>query len=217
MKARLLTVLLVSTLVFASTGTVALAQEAGKARRDNGNANSTIVDCSLVQDALSASQGQHGNAIAVAQYNDDAVAVGATATLLMVAITPALARDVDVSGDENVVSTEGDNVEYNAVAQNVIGSIGDVEQWQFGVAIAELATPTPMATPRQPRSTSHRISRSCSTRPRLTTSRAPSAATGRDPKDPGPFSCTSAAAESPHGELVHTLYVRQAYNKIVVS
>lgn len=63
-------------------------------------------------------------------------AVGATAALLMVATSPALAQDVDIVGDENTVTNEGDNVEFNAVAQNIIGSIGDVEQSQFGEADA---------------------------------------------------------------------------------
>ncbi len=67
-------------------------------------------------------------------------AVGATAALLMGAtITPALAQVTDIVGDENNVDVtrEGDNVEFDAVAQNIIGSIGDVEQSQFGVAVAE--------------------------------------------------------------------------------
>ena len=63
------------------------------------------------------------------------VAVGATAALLMGAtITPALAQSVDIDGDENSVDVtrEGSDVRYNAVAQNLIGSIGDVEQSQYG-------------------------------------------------------------------------------------
>jgi hypothetical protein len=66
-------------------------------------------------------------------------AVGATAALLMVATSPAFALDVDVTGDENNVDVtrEGSDVRYNAVAQNIIGSIGDVEQSQLGVAWAE--------------------------------------------------------------------------------
>ncbi len=44
--------------------------------------------------------------------------------------------DVDVVGDENVVVNEGDNVEFNAVCQNIIGSIGDIEQTQEGEADA---------------------------------------------------------------------------------
>ena len=79
MKARLLAVLLVSALVLALTGSMVLAQEANEETveegRDNGNANTTIVDCSQVQNAFSVSQGQYGNANAVAQYQSDAVAV----------------------------------------------------------------------------------------------------------------------------------------------
>ena len=65
-------------------------------------------------------------------------AVGATAALLMVATSPAFALDVDVIGDENNVDVtrEGSDVRYNAVAQNIIGSIGDVTQDQFGQADA---------------------------------------------------------------------------------
>ena len=64
-------------------------------------------------------------------------AVGATAALLMVATTPALAQSVDIVGDENTVTNEGDNTEYNAIAQNLLGSIGDVEQSQYGEATAD--------------------------------------------------------------------------------
>ena len=62
-------------------------------------------------------------------------AVGARAALLMGAtIAPALAQSVDIDGDENIVDVtrEGSDVRYNAVAQNLIGSIGDVEQSQYG-------------------------------------------------------------------------------------
>jgi len=56
-----------------------LAQEADEGAveegRDNGNANITIADCSQVQNAFSVSQGQYGNANAVAQYQSAAVAV----------------------------------------------------------------------------------------------------------------------------------------------
>ena len=75
MKARLLAVLLASTLVLVSTGPVGLAQEAVEADDDDGNASSTVVDCSQVQNAFSASQGQYADAIAVAQYQSTAVAV----------------------------------------------------------------------------------------------------------------------------------------------
>jgi hypothetical protein len=76
-------------------------------------------------------------------------AVGATAALLMGAtITPALALSVDVVGDENNVDVtrEGSDVRYNAVAQNLIGSIGDVTQDQFGQADAVSGDATADAT-----------------------------------------------------------------------
>ena len=75
-------------------------------------------------------------------------AVGATAALLMVATSPAFALDVDVIGDENNVDVtrEGSDVRYNAVAQNIIGSIGDVNQTQGGVALAESGDATADAT-----------------------------------------------------------------------
>ena len=84
MKARLLAVLLVSSLVLASAANVALAQAtAGKGQatageatagddRDNDRADVTIVDCSQVQNAFG-SQGQYGNASA--QYLSEAIAV----------------------------------------------------------------------------------------------------------------------------------------------
>ena len=86
MKARLLAVLLVSTLVLATAAPLALAQAfAGDGQaiaggdqatagddRDNGNNDITIVDCSQVQNAFG-SQGQYGNASA--QYQSEAIAV----------------------------------------------------------------------------------------------------------------------------------------------
>ena len=65
-------------------------------------------------------------------------AVGATAALMLASTSPALALDVVVVGDENVVTTEieGSDVHFNAVAQNIIGSIGDITQNQFGQADA---------------------------------------------------------------------------------
>lgn len=86
MKARLLAVVLFSTLVLATAAPLALAQAtAGNGQaiagdgeataggdRDNDNADITIVDCSQVQNAFG-SQGQYGNASA--QYQSDAIAV----------------------------------------------------------------------------------------------------------------------------------------------
>ena len=65
-------------------------------------------------------------------------AVAATAALMLAASSPALAYEIDVVGDENIVTYEsvGDSTEYNAIAQNIIGSIGDVNQTQNGVALA---------------------------------------------------------------------------------
>jgi len=71
MKARLLAVLLVSTLVLASAAPMAFSQASAGEGGDSGNV--TIVDCSQVQSAFG-SQGQYGNA-AVAQYESEAVAV----------------------------------------------------------------------------------------------------------------------------------------------
>jgi hypothetical protein len=62
----------------------------------------------------------------------------AVVALMVAMFAPAaFALEIDVVGDENKVTTEGDNVEYNAVCQNIIGSIGDVEQSQEGNAEAE--------------------------------------------------------------------------------
>ena len=65
-------------------------------------------------------------------------AVGATVALILAATSPALALDVDVVGDENVVTTEteGSDVQYNAIAQNIIGNFGNITQSQFGQADA---------------------------------------------------------------------------------
>jgi len=70
MKARLLAVLLVSTLVLASTAPVALAQASAGEGGDSGNV--TIVDCSQVQNAFGI-QDQYSNA--TAQYQSEAIAV----------------------------------------------------------------------------------------------------------------------------------------------
>jgi hypothetical protein len=62
----------------------------------------------------------------------------AVVALMVAMLAPAaLAQSVDIDGDENTVTNEGDNTEYNAVAQNLIGSIGDVDQSQYGVAVAD--------------------------------------------------------------------------------
>jgi hypothetical protein len=62
----------------------------------------------------------------------------AVVALMVAMLAPAaLAQSVDIVGDENTVTNEGDNTEYNAIAQNLLGSIGDVEQSQYGEATAD--------------------------------------------------------------------------------
>ncbi len=61
----------------------------------------------------------------------------AVVALMVAMFAPAaLAQETDIVGDENVVTNEGDSVEYNAVCQNIIGSVGDIEQTQYGEADA---------------------------------------------------------------------------------
>ena len=64
----------------------------------------------------------------------------AAVALMMAMFAPAAfayhTYHIDVVGDENVVRTEGDDVRYNAVCQNIIGSVGDIEQAQYGNAEA---------------------------------------------------------------------------------
>ncbi len=62
--------------------------------------------------------------------------LAAMLAMVLAAAMPALAQNTDVVGDENVVTNEGDNVEFDAVCQNIIGSIGDIEQTQEGEADA---------------------------------------------------------------------------------
>ena len=50
------------------------------------------------------------------------------AALMLVAASPAFAQAVAID--------EGDDVEFNAVGQNLIGSVGDVTQTQVGTATA---------------------------------------------------------------------------------
>ena len=62
----------------------------------------------------------------------------AVVALMVAMLAPAaLALSVDIVGDENTVTNEGNNVEYDAVAQNLLGSIGDVDQSQYGEATAD--------------------------------------------------------------------------------
>jgi hypothetical protein len=48
--------------------------------------------------------------------------------LMLVAASPAFAQAVAIN--------QGNDVEYNAVAQNIIGPVGDVNQFQAGSATA---------------------------------------------------------------------------------
>ena len=57
-------------------------------------------------------------------------AVGATAALMLAATSPAFAS-------HTLAINEGDDTEFNAVAQNISGGFGDVEQSQFGEATAD--------------------------------------------------------------------------------
>jgi hypothetical protein len=67
------------------------------------------------------------------------IAIMGTVVALMVAMlaSAAFAQSVVIDGDENTVTNEGDNVRFHATCQNLIGSIGDVEQSQVGVAWAD--------------------------------------------------------------------------------
>ena len=52
----------------------------------------------------------------------------AMVAMMLAAAAPAFAQDVTV--------TTGDNTEYNAVGQNLIGTVGDISATQTGVAKA---------------------------------------------------------------------------------
>ena len=58
--------------------------------------------------------------------------LAAMLAMVLVAAMPALAQDTEIDGDENVVTNEGAETQYNAVCQNIIGSIGDINQTQYG-------------------------------------------------------------------------------------
>src|SRR5918997_4177151 len=64
--------------------------------------------------------------------------LAAMLAMVLAAAAPVFAQDTDVVGDENAVdvTTEGDDTQYNAVCQNIIGSIGDITQNQSGQADA---------------------------------------------------------------------------------
>jgi hypothetical protein len=54
--------------------------------------------------------------------------LAAMLALMLAVAAPAFAQDVTV--------TTGDNTEFNAVAQNIIGSVGDISATQTGTAAA---------------------------------------------------------------------------------
>ena len=58
--------------------------------------------------------------------------LAAMLAMVLAAAMPALAQDTEIDGDENVVTNEGADTQYNAVCQNIIGSIGDINQTQYG-------------------------------------------------------------------------------------
>ena len=62
--------------------------------------------------------------------------LAAMLAMVLAAAAPVFAQNTDVVGDENVVANEGDDTQYNAVCQNIIGSIGDISQQQSGNADA---------------------------------------------------------------------------------
>ena len=62
--------------------------------------------------------------------------LAAMLAMVLAAAAPVFAQETDVVGDENVVTNEGDDTQYNAVCQNIIGSIGDISQQQSGNADA---------------------------------------------------------------------------------
>ncbi len=56
--------------------------------------------------------------------------LGAMVALMLVAAAPAFAQDGDV------IITQGDRAEFNAGAQNIVGSVGDISATQTGHADA---------------------------------------------------------------------------------
>ena len=61
--------------------------------------------------------------------------MAAMLAMVLAAAAPAFAQDATAVDDSTAINT-GDNVEFNAVAQNIIGSIGDITQTQSGEADA---------------------------------------------------------------------------------
>src|ERR687894_1444630 len=64
--------------------------------------------------------------------------LAAMLAMVLAAAAPVLAQSTEIDGDENEVDVtrEGAETQYNAVCQNIIGSIGDITQNQSGNADA---------------------------------------------------------------------------------
>src|SRR5918998_3503295 len=60
--------------------------------------------------------------------------LAAMLAMVLAAAAPVLAQSTEIDGDENEVDVtrEGAETQYNAVCQNIIGSIGDINQTQYG-------------------------------------------------------------------------------------
>ena len=56
--------------------------------------------------------------------------------LLAAMLAMVLAAAAPVFAQDDITITQGDDVQYNAVCQNIIGSIGDIDQDQDGTADA---------------------------------------------------------------------------------
>ena len=62
--------------------------------------------------------------------------LAAMLAMVLAAAAPVFAQSTEIDGDENEVTNEGADTQYNAVCQNIIGSIGDITQNQSGDADA---------------------------------------------------------------------------------
>jgi len=62
--------------------------------------------------------------------------LAAMLAMVLAAAAPVFAQSTEIDGDENTVTNEGAETQYNAVCQNIIGSIGDITQNQSGDADA---------------------------------------------------------------------------------
>jgi len=62
--------------------------------------------------------------------------LAAMLAMVLAAAAPVFAQSTEIDGDENEVTNEGADTQYNAVCQNIIGSIGDITQNQSGQADA---------------------------------------------------------------------------------